>query len=67
MPNTRIVWSRDSLFMSFGEPMQGNEKYVFSEINSNGDITQGVTNYYVWSNRVLNYTRAIGAEKISIV
>jgi hypothetical protein len=63
MPGNRIVWSRDSLFMSFGEPMQGNEKYVFTEINSNGETTQVVNNYYVWSNRVLNYTRSYWGRK----
>lgn len=43
-----IVWSRDSLFMCFGEPSIGNEENVFTEINSNGEILQSVKNYNLW-------------------
>jgi hypothetical protein len=45
---TEIVWSRDSLFMCFREPTIGNEKYVFTEINSDGEILQTVKNYCLW-------------------
>ena len=46
--DTAIVWSRDSLLMCFSEPLVGNEKYVFNEININGKILQTVKNYYSW-------------------
>lgn len=46
--DTAIVWSRDSLFMCFSKPYIGNEKYVFTEINSNGKIFQTVKNYSLW-------------------
>jgi len=44
----KIVLSRDSLFMCFGEPSIGNEENVFTEINSNGEILQCVKNYNLW-------------------
>lgn len=49
---TEIVWNRDSLFMCFREPTIGNEEYVFTEINGNGDILQGVSNYCFWENKL---------------
>jgi hypothetical protein len=45
----KINWVRDSIFMSFSEPVTGNEKYVFMELNSNGDTLQTIPNYYHWN------------------
>ncbi len=50
--DTEIVWNRDSLFMCFREPTIGNEEYVFTEINGNGDILQAVNNYCFWKNKL---------------
>ncbi len=44
----RIWWVRDSIFLCFGEPSKGNEKYVFTEINGNEDILQTIKNYNTW-------------------
>jgi len=41
-------WSRDTLFIQFGEPQNGDEKYVFTERNSIGDTLQYVLNYAKW-------------------
>jgi len=45
------VWSRDSLLVSFAEPMEGNEPYVFIEHNEQGDTLQTVPNYIFWDNK----------------
>ena len=42
------VWSRDSLFVSFWPPMEGNERYVFIEHNEKGDTLQGIANHIFW-------------------
>ena len=42
------VWSRDSLFVSFWPPMEGNESYVFIEHNEQGDTLQGIANHIFW-------------------
>ena len=44
------VWERDSLFVSFAEPMEGNEPYVFIEHNEKGDTIQAIPNYIKWDN-----------------
>lgn len=44
----RITWCRDSLLVSFIEPQNGNESYVFIEIDSHGDTIQGVENQLFW-------------------
>ncbi|MDP3446172.1 MAG: 6-bladed beta-propeller [Ignavibacteria bacterium] len=45
------VWSRDSLLLSFAEPMEGNEPYVFIEHNEQGDTLQTVPNHIFWNNK----------------
>ncbi len=44
-----ISWSRDSLFVSFGEPHMGNESFVFIETNTHGDTIQGIKNHIFWN------------------
>jgi hypothetical protein len=44
------VWSRDSLLVSFQEPMEGNEPYVFMEHNEQGDTLQTISNHIFWKN-----------------
>ena len=44
------VWSRDSLFVSFAEPMEGDEPYIFMEHNEQGDTLQTIPNYIFWDN-----------------
>lgn len=44
------VWSRDSMFVSFAEPMEGNEPYLFIEHNKQGDTLQTIPNYIKWDN-----------------
>jgi hypothetical protein len=48
------VWSRDSLFVSFWPPMEGNERYVFIEHDETGDTLQGIANHILWK-RADNY------------
>jgi len=43
-----IVWSRDSMFISFSEPQFGNESYVFIEHNEQGDTLQSTDNHIFW-------------------
>jgi len=43
-----IVWCRDSSFICYSEPSVGNEEYVFTEINSSGQILQTIQNYCRW-------------------
>jgi hypothetical protein len=45
------VWSRDNFFVSFEEPMMGNEPYVFMEHNGQGDTLQTIPNYILWDNQ----------------
>lgn len=45
------VWSRDSLLLSFAEPMEGNEPFVFIEHNEQGDTLQTVSNHIFWDNK----------------
>ncbi|MFW6275587.1 MAG: 6-bladed beta-propeller [bacterium] len=58
------VWSRDSLLVSFQEPMEGNEPYVFMEHNEPGDTLQAIANQIFWNNdeqyynMYLNYLKA---------
>ncbi|SHJ99041.1 6-bladed beta-propeller protein [Tangfeifania diversioriginum] len=58
------VWSRDSLLVSFQEPMEGNEPYVFMEHNEPGDTLQAIVNQIFWNNdeqyynMYLNYLKA---------
>jgi hypothetical protein len=49
------VWSRDSLFVSFQEPMEGNEPNVFMEHNEKGDTLQEVPNHIFWNNEEQYY------------
>ncbi len=44
-----ITWCRDSLLVSFSEPYNGNEPYVFIEIDNHGDTIQGVKNHIFWN------------------
>lgn len=45
------VWSRDSLLLSFAEPMEGYESYVFIEHNEKGDTLQTIPNHIYWDNK----------------
>ena len=44
------VWSRDSLLVSFAEPLEGFEPFVFIEHNEQGDTLQTVPNHISWKN-----------------
>lgn len=39
------IWSRDSMLVSYLEPVSGNEPYVFIEHNAKGDTLQTIPNY----------------------
>ncbi len=39
------VWSRDSMLVSYFEPISGDESFVFVEHNEQGDTLQGIPNY----------------------
>jgi hypothetical protein len=39
------IWGRDSMLVSYFEPVVGEEPYVFTEYNEQGDTLQGVPNY----------------------
>lgn len=43
------TWSRDSMQVSYFEPVIGNERFVFIEHNEQGDTLQGVPNHNFWS------------------
>lgn len=42
------IWSRDSMFVSYLEPVDGNEPYVFIEYNEQGDTLQTIANHNFW-------------------
>lgn len=44
----RIVWSRDSMLVSYSEPEIGNEPYLFIEHNQQGDTLQTTANHIFW-------------------
>lgn len=56
----RNVWSRDSFFVSFQEPMEGNEPYVFMEHNELGDTLQAIPNRIFWNNDEQYYNMYLG-------
>ncbi|TKG91487.1 6-bladed beta-propeller [Puteibacter caeruleilacunae] len=41
-------WGRDSLLVSYCEPVSGSEQFVFTEYNGPSDTVQGVPNYIVY-------------------
>lgn len=41
-------WSRDSFFVSYFEPLWGQEPYVFMEHNEHGDTLQSIANHIFW-------------------
>lgn len=41
-------WNRDSLFISYVNPVKGNEKYLFTEIDIHGDTLQTINNQATW-------------------
>jgi len=43
-----IVWSRDSMLISFSQPFFGNEPYLFIEHNEQGDTLQTTANHIFW-------------------
>jgi hypothetical protein len=51
----RIVWSRDSMFISFSEPQIGNEPYVFIEHNEQGDTLQATANHIFWEQSEISH------------
>jgi len=51
----RIVWSRDSMFISFSEPQIGNEPYIFIEHNEQGDTLQTTANHLFWEEDEKSY------------
>jgi len=51
----RVVWSRDSMFISFSEPQIGNEPYVFIEHNAQGDTLQTTANHIFWEEDERSY------------
>jgi hypothetical protein len=55
MERLRNVWGRDSLLVSFQEPMEGNEPCVFMEHNEQGDTLQTVPNLIFWNNKEQYY------------
>lgn len=44
----RIVWSRDSMLISYSGPYFGNEPYIFIEHNEQGDTLQTTANHLFW-------------------
>ncbi len=50
-----IFWGRDSLFVSYAEPMMGNELNVFTELNEQDDTLQGIPNYILTDEAQLEY------------
>lgn len=42
------IWGRDSMLVSYFEPVFGNERFVFIEHNEQGDTLQGVPNYVIF-------------------
>lgn len=53
---TYVTWSRDSLFISFGEPHVGNEPYVFMEHNTTGDTLQTIANHNFWDSNETSHS-----------
>lgn len=39
------IWARDSMLVSYFEPVMGNESYVFIEYNEQGDTLQAIQNH----------------------
>jgi len=50
-----IVWSRDSMFISFSEPHFGNEPFVFIEHNEQGDTLQTTANHIFWEKEEISH------------
>jgi hypothetical protein len=42
------IWGRDSILVSFFEPLWGNEPFVFIEHNEQGDTLQTITNHLLF-------------------
>lgn len=60
-----VIWSRDSLFITFGEPQVGNEPFVFIEHNENGDTLQTIANHNFWnSDETSNSSVSIWGQNI---
>lgn len=52
--NPLVSWSRDNFLVCFNTPYNGNEPYIFSEINENGDTIQTIKNHIFWDKNELS-------------
>jgi hypothetical protein len=43
-------WSRDSMFVSYMEPLMGKQAFIFIEHNEHGDTLQTIANHIFWDN-----------------
>jgi hypothetical protein len=43
-----ISWNRNNLFVNYTEPIDGNENFLFTEINSSSYVIQTVKNPFTW-------------------
>ena len=48
-------WSRNSFFVSYQEPIEGKEPYVFMEHDEQGDTLQGVANHIFFASNEAAY------------
>ena len=55
----QVMWSRDSLFVSYRKPSLGNEPYVFMEHNENGDTLQNTANHIFWDKDEMSHLMVI--------
>lgn len=58
-----FIWSRHNLFINYNEPFYGNEKYLFTEIDSNGDIMQAVNNNFFFERKIFNVSNVYPGQK----